>query len=184
MPRGCFPVLTEWSSGPPPGSTSTRRNSRPTALLTWPPRSRRSDPRVPVENQGRVGPDTETTVWAQKKYPTRNDSWVIGNWQEARLIEAEILLGQGSVVPALELLNDVRAAAGLPALDLNLSQDEAWRWLRQERAYELFLHARRYNDMRRWGEFPADWGSTCIPISREEKDSNPNLRDIQLKGWP
>lgn len=142
------------------------------------------DPRVPVEDQGRPGPDTETNVWAQKKYPTRNDSWIIANWQEARLIEAEILLGQNDADGAITLMNKGRAAAGLDPFPLGATVEEAWDLLRQERAYELFLHARRYNDMRRWGEFPPGWGATCIPISREEKDSNPNLRDVKLKGWP
>ncbi len=142
------------------------------------------DPRVPVENQNRPGPDTETIVWAQKKYPTRNDSWIIANWQEARLIEAEVLLVQGDVDGAIALMNQGRAAAGLDPFPLGATLEEGWNHLRQERAYELFLHARRYNDMRRWGEFPEGWGATCIPISREEKDSNPNLRDVHLKGWP
>lgn len=142
------------------------------------------DPRVPVEDQGRPGPDTRTTVWAQKKYPTRNDDWVIGNWQEARLIEAEILLENGDVGGAIALMNTVRAAAGLPAFSTDVSAEEAWEHLRNERAFELFLHARRYNDMRRWNEFPPGWGAACIPISREERDSNPNLRNVQLKGWP
>jgi len=142
------------------------------------------DPRVPVENQGRTGPDTETIVWVQKKYPTRNDNWIIANWQEARLIEAEVLLNEGNVDAAISLMNQNRAAAGLGPLPMGLSLEEGWEHLRRERAYELFLQARRFNDMRRWGEFPEGWGATCIPISREEKDSNPNLRNVHLKGWP
>lgn len=142
------------------------------------------DPRTPVEDQKRVGPDRATTVWAQKKYPTYNANWVIGNWQEARLIEAEILLSDGNADGAITLMNTVRAASGLPAFPLGASADETWKNLRQERASELFLHARRFSDMRRWKEFPANWGAACIPISREERDSNPNLQGVKLKGWP
>lgn len=142
------------------------------------------DPRTPALNQGRVGPDRATTVWAQQKYPTYNDDWVIGNWQEARLIEAEVLLENGDVDGAITVMNTVRAAAGLPDYPTGISSEEAWQHLRYERAHELWLQARRFNDMRRWNEFPAGWGATCIPISREERDSNPNLRGVQLKGWP
>ncbi len=142
------------------------------------------DPRVPVQNLNRPGPDTRTIVWAQMKYPTRNDDWVIGNWQEARLIEAEALLRNSNVEGAIQLMNQVRAASGLEPIPTDVSLDQAWEHLRNERAFELFLQARRYNDMRRWNEFPPGWGATCIPISREERDSNPNLRNVQLKGWP
>jgi hypothetical protein len=152
--------------------------------LSIAPRFRNTDPRTPALNQNRNGPDGATPVWAQQKYPTYNSDWVIGNWQEARLIEAEILIESGDVDDAITLMNAVRAAAGLTDIPLGLTADEARSHLRDERAFELFLHARRYSDMRRWGEFPAGWGASCIPISREEKDSNPNLRDVQLIGWP
>lgn len=152
--------------------------------LSIAPRFRNTDPRTPAEDQNRTGPDGVTPVWAQLKYPTRNHDWIIGNWKEARLIEAEILLDNDDVAGAVALMNEVRADSELAAFPLDLTKEEAWEHLRDERAFELFLQARRYNDMQRWSEFPANWGASCIPISREEKDSNPNLRDIQLAGWP
>jgi len=133
------------------------------------------DPRTPALDMNRVGPDTETQIWAQLKYPTRNDDFVIGKWQEARLIEAEILIERGEVAPGIDLINQVRSAAGLEPVAANLSQAEARQALRHEREHELWLEARRMIDMRRWGVFPEGWGATCFPISREERDSNPNL---------
>jgi hypothetical protein len=61
------------------------------------------DPRVPTEFMGRVGPDNQTPVWAQRKYPTRSDDFIIGKWQEARLIAAEILIDQGQTAQAVGL---------------------------------------------------------------------------------
>lgn len=148
------------------------------------PRFRNTDPRTPAENQNRAGPDGGTTVWAQLKYPNYNSDMIIGNWKEARLIEAEVLLESNDVTGAIALMNEVREDSGLEPFPAGLSKEEAVANLKEERAFELWLQARRYYDMQRWDEFPPDWGSTCIPISREEKDSNPNLRDIQLEGWP
>src|SRR5690606_22059106 len=76
---------------------------------------------------------------------------------------------------------------------------EAWELLMRERGIELWLEGRRLGDLRRWavvpgavpfevvretvGDDPADDvkrnvldvpGEFCIPISRQEKISNPN----------
>ncbi|HEX6940459.1 MAG TPA: RagB/SusD family nutrient uptake outer membrane protein [Longimicrobiales bacterium] len=133
------------------------------------------DPRVPVDSTGRVGPDTETLLWNQMKYPTYEDDFIIGKWQEARLIEAEIRLARGEVGRAIALMNEVREAAGLTPLSTSLNAAEAMQALRVERKYELFLEGRRMIDMRRWNEFPEGWQGTCIPVPQTERDANPNL---------
>ncbi|HET7275193.1 MAG TPA: RagB/SusD family nutrient uptake outer membrane protein [Longimicrobiaceae bacterium] len=132
------------------------------------------DPRVPVEDTGEKGADNLTPRWDQMKYG-RYENMVLGKWQEARLIEAEVLLSQGQVEPAIVLMNEVRAAAGLEALSTTLSAAEAQAALRQERKYELFLDAHRMIDMRRWGLFPDGWGATCSPLPRSETDNNVNF---------
>ena len=99
----------------------------------------------------------------------------MGQWQEARLIEAEILLGQKETASAVALLNEVRAAAKLPALSAGLGEAEAWTALKQERRNELFLEGQRMIDMRRFDEFPAGWGAKCSPLPKAETDNNPNL---------
>lgn len=132
------------------------------------------DPRVPVLDTGEKGADNLTPRWDQLKYG-RYENMVLGKWQEARLIEAEVLLGQGQVAPAVELMNQVRAAVDLEPLSISMSPAEAQAALRQERKYEFFLEAHRMIDMRRWGLFPDGWGATCSPLPRSETDNNPNF---------
>ncbi|GEM_PF-1730198 len=137
------------------------------------------DPRTPTQDQGRVGPDTETPVWAQMKYPTYNDNMIVGSWREARLIEAEVhLLHRGDVATAMDLVNRVRADWDLEPLPTDISLTDAIPLFQEEKRYSTWLEARRMIDMRRWELFPEGWGATCVPISREERLSNPNLPNI------
>jgi hypothetical protein len=138
------------------------------------PFRRTGDPRVPVDSTTRTGPDTQTRLWDQKKYPIEFMNWTIAKWQEARLIQAEHLLQQGDVTGAVALMNTNRAAAGLAALPAGLTATEARARLRTETMNELFLENRRLMYMRRWNEFPANWHS-CMPIPGEERRTNPNL---------
>lgn len=133
------------------------------------------DPRVPVANTGRNGADNVTPRFDQRKYQDQFTPMPMGSWQEARLIEAEVLVRQEQPEPAVALMNQVRAAAGLAPLDASLGVDEAMAALRHERKMELFLQGRRYGDMQRLGEFPAGWGAACVPLPRAETENNPNL---------
>ena len=133
------------------------------------------DPRTPTEDKGRVGPDTQTQVWGQLKYPTYNDNFIVGSWREARLIEAEVYLSRGEVETAMDLVNQVRADWDLEALPTDLAPAEALEVFQEEKRASTWMEARRMIDMRRWGLFPDGWGATCLPISREETLSNPNL---------
>ncbi len=133
------------------------------------------DPRTPAQDQGRVGPDTETQVWAQMKYPTYNSNMIVGSWREARLIEAEVHLSRGQVEAAMNLVNQVRADWDLEPLPTDLSEAAAMETFQEEKRASTWFEARRMIDMRRWGLFPDGWGATCVPISREEHLSNPNL---------
>jgi hypothetical protein len=130
------------------------------------------DPRVPGAANGK-GADGVTPRWDQAKYAF-DTNMALGKWQEARLIEAEILLSRGDVAGAVALMDAVRAEAGLAPLGvLDAAQAEAA--LRTERKHELFLEGERMLDMRRWGLFPAGWEATCVPIPASEIASNPNL---------
>src|SRR5690606_25039616 len=132
------------------------------------------DPRVPVQDAGKPALDGVTPRWDQLKYASRTASLPLGKWQEARLIEAEAELRQGRPAAAVALLNEVRAAAGLAALDASLSEAAAWDALKLERKLELFLEGERMLDMRRFDEFPAGW-ATCSPLPRSETENNPNV---------
>ena len=136
------------------------------------------DPRVPVvEMPGLFGADGETPVWHQEKYLERDSSIPVGKWQEAWLIQAEILIeGPNQDLDAAEdLINEVRAASGLTDVDFT-TEAEARNVLRNERAHELFLEGHRMADMRRWDLYPDGWGSSCIPLNRDELDGNSNLQ--------
>lgn len=130
------------------------------------------DPRVPGRANGKAM-DGVTPRWDQSKYG-KYDNVPMGSWQEARLIEAEILIDGGQIAPAVALLNQVRAAAGLPALSAGLSKPDAVQALRLERKHELFLQGERMLDMRRWQLYPAGFQS-CVPIPASELKANPNL---------
>ena len=131
------------------------------------------DPRVPLKANGK-GVDGVTPRYDQLKYG-KLVNVAAGKWQEARLIEAEILLGRGDVAGAIPLLNQVRAAAGLGALSGSLTAAEAVEALRAERKHELFLEGQRMLDMRRWELFPAGWSAQCAPVPAAEIAANPNL---------
>lgn len=131
------------------------------------------DPRIQtVAND--LGPDQITPRFDQKKF-SRFSDMPRGKWQEARLIEAEILLGQEDVESAVTLLNQVRSAAGLGSLPLTQSAADATAALRLERKHELFLEGHRMLDMRRWGLYPPNWNAGCVPLPRSETDNNPSL---------
>jgi starch-binding outer membrane protein, SusD/RagB family len=93
--------------------------------------------------------------YAQLKYPDRSSSAVLANGIEARLIEAEAALrpGGAGLNDFLALHNELRATVGLPAFDAAeaalMTQRELEDLHFQERAYWLFLTARRLGDLRR-----------------------------------
>lgn len=132
------------------------------------------DPRVPVLETGLKGADNLTPRWDQQKLD-RYGNMPMGTWQEARLIEAEVLLGQGETGSAITLMNQVREAAGLSPLSGALTPAEAEAALRYERKAELFLSGQRMLDMRRWDLFPSGWGAKCSPLPLAETDNNPNF---------
>jgi len=134
------------------------------------------DPRVPVQNTGKKAADNATARFDQVKLD-RYLNMPLAKWQEARLIEAEILLLQGGQVPAaVALLNEVRAAAKLEALSPALTEEQTWDALKRERKMEFFLEGQRMLDMRRFREFPAGWQASCSPLPLAETGNNPNFK--------
>jgi hypothetical protein len=98
--------------------------------------------------------------------------------------------GAAGIGPAFDLLNQARAQYGMSSLATPGTLDEAWATLRYEREATVFLENRHLWDVRRWYDDtgPAhdnyladavDPGQTirdsCIPISKEERNSNPNV---------
>lgn len=155
-----------------------------------------SDPRVPITITNLQGDAAieccgRVPFWPEAKHNTSASPIRLSSGREMRLIEAEALLRNSDVAGAMALINQVRTHAGastITATDLT----DAWRLLKRERGIELWLEARRLGDMRRWkaANTPGDFDplelpganshlqmqDLCFPISRSERETNPNLR--------
>ena len=119
--------------------------------------------------------------------------------KEMRLIEAESKLRAGDLTGAMTSINQVRTApassggttpATTPATATDLT--DGWRLLKRERGIELWLEARRMGDLRRWKAANTPGAldplesvgaaahlarqDLCFPISRSERETNPNLK--------
>ena len=115
----------------------------------------------------------------------------LASGREMRLIEAEAKLRLNDLPGAMTSINLVRTNAGTTAVTAT-TITEGWRLLKRERGIELWLEARRLGDMRRWKadntpgaldplELPGTGShlakqDLCFPISRSERETNPNLR--------
>jgi hypothetical protein len=129
--------------------------------------------------------------WPEAKYTSSAAPIRLTSGREMRLIEAEAKLRTSDVTGAMTSINEVRGDAGtttLTATDLT----DAWRLLKRERAIELWLEGRRLGDLRRWkadntpgaldplesvgAASHLSQQDLCFPISRSERETNPNLR--------
>jgi hypothetical protein len=128
----------------------------------------------------------------------------LASGREMRLVEAEVLLRAGDFAAAGPIINGlrttvaVRAGSPSPLADWPVSTlQETWDALKKERSIELWLEGRTMGDLRRWiadGTYPTmftiepDRGGAlgsendvsdrirlCFPISRAERNTNPNL---------
>ena len=139
------------------------------------------DPRVESTVSG-IGQDG-SPLRLIHKYPAWTSPIAIAKSAEAKLIIAEVELGQ----TAVDIINGFHAAAGLPAYEpANVADNaEVMAQVMEERTRELFLEGRRLPDFLRHdlpfatGTHPYDgntYGTTsCIQIPRRERDSNPNI---------
>ena len=137
------------------------------------------DPRVPVTDAGRNGHDGVTRVWFEQKYKSDGDPIPIATWQEAQLIIAEVQGGQ----PAVDAINLIHTAAGLPAFSSSDPNEIAQQVL-EERRRQFFLDGHRLGDMLRLG-IPFETGTTllgipyasttCLPLPDAEAKNNPNI---------
>ena len=114
------------------------------------------------------------------------------------LLKAEaLLLGNGSVGDAVDIINQIRHRAGLADLPSSVtsSREAAFEALMKERRLELALEGQRWYDLVRWGkveevmnslpdrdEGRAKLGNLFnrnyykLPISQSVLDQNPNLK--------
>jgi hypothetical protein len=154
------------------------------------------DPRVAWDSTGLVGIGAVSGIgpipwYPQMKYTEKTSGINLATGREMRLIEAEAALRDHRQGDAMNIINDLRGAVGVAAWPTPANEDEAWTDLKRERGVELWLEARRLNDLRRWKaegtpgaldprEVPGDASyltsqDLCFPFSRGEIDTNPNI---------
>lgn len=159
-------------------------------------RTATNDPRIPItittmQGDAAIECCGRVPFWPQAKHPVSQSSIRLGSGREMRLIEAEASLRNNDVTNAMASINQVRTAAGAATVTA-ADQTDAWRLLKRERGIELWLEARRLGDRRRWAaantpgaldplEVPGTSShlvrqDLCFPISRSERETNPNLR--------
>lgn len=110
------------------------------------------DPRSATQDLGISAFDGATEVMAPLKYSSYSSPEVIADGIEARLIEAEAALAAGNYGGSggtLDILNALRAGAGLGALPAATTAVDEQNQLFSERAFWLFGTAHRLGDLRR-----------------------------------
>jgi hypothetical protein len=110
-----------------------------------------ADPRVAVTDQGRFGHNGVTQLWTSDKWTSRDTPIPIATYTEARLIVAEAAANTGDPDTAVQIINELHEAAGLPGYDPD-TDGPLMDHIIQERSRELFqVGGHRLNDMLRFG---------------------------------
>jgi len=179
-----------WASGNTPYRAHTQWS-------TWhyDYRTATADPRVPItittlQGDAAIECCGRVPWYPQAKHPNSQAPIRLASGREMRLIEAEAQLRNNDPTAAMNSINAVRTAAGAGTITAT-DQTDAWRLLKRERGIELWLEARRLGDRRRWAaantpgaldplEVPGTAShlarqDLCFPISRSERETNPNL---------
>lgn len=145
---------------------------------------------------GAVNPIGRVLFYQQQKHKDRNSPINLATGREMRLIEAENMLRTGNWQGAVAIINELRSALGVATVPQVSASNatEAWTLLKRERGIELWLEARRLGDLRRWSEnnvpgaldpletvgnprgLPLRQQDLCFPISKGERETNPNFR--------
>lgn len=163
-----------------------------------------TDPRVSWRVSGENGDAASSCCgiiewWPQTKYEGDASPIELSSYEEMQLIlaENEIMNNGGAGLTAgMDIINDLRAAAGVNDDLTAADQAEAMTWLKREHAIEMWLEGRRLPALRRWeangtpgdlqpleevGDGDTSTGSHlstrdfCFPISEGEKQTNPNV---------
>lgn len=138
------------------------------------------DVRVPVVDE--EAEPAGVAVFTTPKYNSFSAEIPIARWEEAQLIIAEHEGGQ----TAVEIINSLRAAHGLPDFESS-DEQEIQNQIIEERQRELFLESHSLYDITRYNLdlVPAP-GTTypqggqysdrrCMPLPDVERDNNPNI---------
>lgn len=69
------------------------------------------------------------------------------------LLHAELLVEDGDVLEAMNLVNRIRSRAGISLVPTNPSASDAMKYVKRERQLELYLEGVRWFDMVRYGDW-------------------------------
>lgn len=166
------------------------------------------DPRVQwtIRPDEEVGGDGTRPFKPILKYESEADNVTVVKGTEMRLLEAEYELLQGNYDEVVAKIDEIRAHHGLDEVEEDINNtNDAWELLMKESGIELWLEGRRLPNFRRWIEISThpdvipfevvriddenpqnvieDVDGFFLRVSREEKESNPNLetRDYSPK---
>jgi len=158
-----------------------------------------ADPRVTVTVTTTKGSDGQTFMRRVTKYADRGASIPIARYNEARLILAEANVAAGDLTGAVNIINVLHTAAGLPAYNgTGQTAAQVLAQVIEERRRELFMEGQRLGDMNRYSlpRLPADGGTfpnggtyqsqACpganaggypfgFPLPDVERNNNPNI---------
>ncbi len=126
-----------------------------------------------------AGAATDKGIRVIKYHPARAGQYIMLRYGDVVLMKAEaIMRGGSSSDSALDVVNDLRAKRGAPALG---SLDEGA--MLDERGREMYWEGTRRADQIRFNTFNKTWGEktnteafrVLYPIPQQALDSNPNL---------
>jgi hypothetical protein len=145
------------------------------------------DPRISYDDTGGLAQDSELQFIRQQKFLGYGSPIRLASGLEARYITAE---ATGSMADQLALINERRAANGIPAFDSS-DPTEVFAELMMQRALDFWLEGKKMGDYRRNGHaapFVLPDNSTyykpgvgtvgsqqCWPVPDAEKRTNPNF---------
>jgi hypothetical protein len=107
--------------------------------------------RLNTDGTVKAGVDGVNPHYSEEKYKSLSDDVPVTHGWEMRLIEAEIHMKKGNLTGAMELINKVRANAGLGALPVDAPAADVQKYLLWERFAQLYLEGHRANDLARFG---------------------------------
>ncbi len=155
------------------------QSMHPRYAFTVDPVSGMVDPRIVHTELITVGRGN-VDYYEPLKWTSISEPIAVSRWQEAALVLAEAHWTADSMAGAVDNINLVRAAAGLPAF---ASSDGAaiLEQIKYERATEFWLEGRRWQDMRYYDITNTNWAvanqelgiDRRWPVSQQELDSNP-----------
>ena len=147
------------------------------------------DKRIPVYFDGEIATDNETPHYSQWKYVQDTDDIPMLHSDGMRLIIAEAMARNGDFAGATGILNELRAAVGLPGHEVPTDPTKMAELILHERFAEHFMEGQRLVDLHRAGIVreifealndpdrlgvgrPSKW-----PMTSTEPTYNPNIND-------